>query len=81
MDCKRAREVVFLFVDNEMEEDLVVDFRTHLADCPLCAERIDYTLRLLAIVRERCVRERAPERLRVRILSHLPHRRRGEPPF
>jgi len=35
---------------------------------------MDYTRKLLVIVREKCVRCSAPERLRHRILTSLPHR-------
>jgi hypothetical protein len=35
---------------------------------------MDYTRKLLLIVREKCVRCSAPERLRSRILISMPHR-------
>ena len=75
MDCRRFKKVVFLYTDNEMEADLVVDFRKHLNLCPHCARHIQYTLRLLSLVRKRCHRASAPEGLRARILTSLPHRR------
>ena len=75
MDCKEVRETLFLFVDNEMETTLLTSFRDHLEQCPGCAEKMDYTRRLLWLVRERCVRCSAPRDLRVRILTSLPHRR------
>jgi len=75
MDCRRFSEVVFLYTDNEMEEELLVEFRQHRDLCPGCARRIDYTRRLLTLLRERCRRASAPESLRRRILINLPHRR------
>jgi mycothiol system anti-sigma-R factor len=75
MDCKRVREVIFLFFDNEMDEDLLTRFRDHVGRCGPCAHSIDYTRKLLFIVRHRCVRCHAPERLRHRILISMPHRR------
>ena len=74
MDCKRVTEVVFLFFDNEMDDDLLTPFRDHVAQCGQCASTIDYTRRLLFIVRQRCTRCTAPDRLRHRILISLPHR-------
>ena len=56
MDCKRVSEVIFLFFDNEMEEDLLSPFRDHVALCGDCARKMDYTRKLLLIVRERCLR-------------------------
>lgn len=81
MDCKEVSEVAFLFVDNEMAADLVTPFRDHMARCPGCAQRIDYTRKLLWLVRERCVRCTASQELRVRILTSLPHRRSPIPPI
>lgn len=75
MKCREVREVVFLYTDNEMGEELLVSFRRHLAHCPGCAARIVRAERLVRLVRKRCVRAAAPERLRVRILTSFPHRR------
>ncbi len=75
MDCEEVSKVLFLFVDNEMEEDLLILFRAHMERCSGCADRIVYTRKLLLVVRERCVRCAAPHTLRRRILTSLPHRR------
>lgn len=79
MNCKRANEVLFLFFDNELEDELLAPFRDHTDGCPHCARRVDYTRKLLLLVRQCCRRESAPERLRVRILASMPHRRTAEP--
>jgi len=78
MNCKRVNEVLFLFFDNELEDDLLDPFRAHTRGCPICAQRLDYTRKLLLLVRECCRRESAPERLRMRILASMPHRRGAE---
>lgn len=74
MDCKRVSEVIFLFFDNEMDEDLLTPFRAHVDHCGDCARQLDYTRKLLLIVRERTFRCTCPDRLRQRILTNLPHR-------
>jgi mycothiol system anti-sigma-R factor len=74
MDCKEVGMALFLFFDNEMEEELLAPFRDHVAQCGHCAKRMSYTRKLLVIVREKCVRCSAPDRLRHRILTSLPHR-------
>ncbi|HKI01281.1 MAG TPA: zf-HC2 domain-containing protein [Thermoanaerobaculia bacterium] len=74
MDCKEVSAVVFLFFDNEMEEEMLAPFRDHVGGCGDCAKQVDYTRKLLLIVRERTVRCSAPDRLRHRILISLPHR-------
>ena len=75
MDCEHVRAAIFLFTDNEMEEDLVLSFRAHLERCPHCEREFDAARRLLVVLRERCARQAAPPSLRVRILASLPHRR------
>ena len=67
--------MVFLYTDNEMGEELLISFREHMQLCPRCASRISRTERFLTLLRERCVRTSAPQRLRERILTSLPHRR------
>lgn len=75
MDCKRVSQVIFLYVDNEMDDELFVAFEQHMSVCPRCARQIEVTREWLTLVKRRCVRVRAPERLRHRILTSLPHRR------
>lgn len=74
MDCKGARQVIFLYVDNEMGEELHVAFERHMSICPHCARHIESTQKWLTLVRRRCLRVRAPEKLRQRILTSLRHR-------
>lgn len=76
MECREVREVVFLYTDNEMGEELLISFRHHVAHCPRCAARIVRAETLVRVVRQRCSRAAAPERLRTRILTRSPHRRR-----
>lgn len=74
MDCKRVGEVIFLFFDNEMDEEQLTPFRDHVSSCGDCSKKIDYTRKLLLVVRQRCLRCSAPDRLRHRILFNMPHR-------
>ena len=74
MDCKEVSSVLFLFFDNEMEEALLTPFRDHLSGCGDCAKRMDYTRKLLLVVREKCLRCTAPDGLKIRILTSMPHR-------
>jgi mycothiol system anti-sigma-R factor len=75
VNCKKIREWVFLYVDHEMREEMVLAFRQHLSQCPHCAQTKLHTETLLAIVRKRATRQRAPGDLRKKILAGLPHRR------
>ena len=77
MDCREVSAVIYLFFDNEMEEEMLAPFRDHLTGCGDCSQRVDYTRRILVLVRERCVRCTCPETLRQRILTGMPHRQMG----
>jgi mycothiol system anti-sigma-R factor len=74
MDCHRVREAMFQATDNELPADSLVPFREHLSFCPDCAHQYTYLGRLVAVIRERCCRDAAPSRLKLRILSSFPHR-------
>ncbi|MEM8962752.1 MAG: hypothetical protein AAGD38_14800 [Acidobacteriota bacterium] len=73
-DCRRheASELIFRFVDEEMDREVLIAYRTHLTDCPMCAQQAAYTRRLLTVVRERSRPMTAPVTLRQRILAILP---------
>ena len=75
MECREVREIVFLYTDNEMGEELLISFRRHVELCPRCAAQISRAETLVRIVRQRCIRASAPARLRRRILTSFPHRR------
>jgi mycothiol system anti-sigma-R factor len=74
MDCKEVSLVVYLFFDNEMDEETLTPFRAHVGQCGHCAKQVDYTRKVLLIVRQKTIRCTAPDSLRARILTHLPHR-------
>lgn len=73
MDCKRVKQVIFLYVDNEMGEEVHLAFEEHMSECSHCAERIENTRRWLTVFRRSCLRVQAPESLRRRILTSLRH--------
>ena len=73
MDCKVVGDSIYLFFDNELDQALLAPFRHHVDGCGTCSRRVDYTRKLLLLVRE-SVRCNAPDRLRLRILTDMPHR-------
>lgn len=76
MHCKQVKEeLVFLFADNEMGQEMLVAYKRHVSACPHCAREADYARLFLEAVRKAAIRRRAPRGLRMRILAKLPHRR------
>ena len=74
MDCKRVRKSIFLFIDEELEEEDRGSVEEHLSECPPCDQTVRYMRKFLLVVRERCVRHVASTTLRKRILTSMPHR-------
>lgn len=75
MNCKRAAEVIFLYVDDDQLEHTLKDpFQEHLERCPRCKRRAVFIRKLFVVFRSRCTRYHAPSRLRQRILTSFPHR-------
>lgn len=80
MNCRRCREVRYLWVDGELEEAVCDAFQTHRRDCPECDELARLTLTILELVRRRARRSTAPPQLRRRIRTVLVSSRfPGEP--
>jgi mycothiol system anti-sigma-R factor len=71
MDCRKVKEVVFVYADKEMDGELLISFRQHVAVCPECARETVLAERLVTVVRKKCARAIAPEQLRQRILTEL----------
>lgn len=69
MDCRSFRLAVYLYTDNEAEQDFVVAFRAHADYCPECAREVQRAMRVVTLVRQRCYRQPAPRALRIRILE------------
>jgi mycothiol system anti-sigma-R factor len=71
MNCRHFRQVRFLFIDADLEDEVRMDFQQHWSSCPECARRAAFTLRMLALLRSRCDRAIAPASLKERIHLRL----------
>lgn len=78
MDREQVTELLFRAADNELEEDQIEAVRQQIDRCKDSAREAVYVQRFLEIVKTRCIRQSAPTRLRLRILSNFPHRRGGD---
>jgi anti-sigma factor (TIGR02949 family) len=69
--CRRARRILFLWVDRDREPIANGSLARHLEDCPECRARAGEVERVVLLVRTRCGRTSAPghlvERIRLRI--------------
>ena len=70
MGCKRARRVIFLWIDRESEALPVEPLERHFEECPECRDHAVRVERVVGMVRARCPKASAPGHLaeRIRIL-------------
>jgi mycothiol system anti-sigma-R factor len=84
IDCDEVLRDVYLYLDDETNDDLRNRVRRHLADCPPCLEQYGLEQDVRSLVARCCGGDQAPpslhERIRVRITevsaetAHLEYR-------
>lgn len=75
MDCTEIQELVYRYTDDELGDEQLLTFRSHVECCPQCDKRARFARRLLDTIRRRARRQCAPHHLRDRVLAVFPHRR------
>lgn len=70
-DCFEVLRDVWLFLDNEMDSDARAAVQRHLDDCSPCLEEAGVEEKLKKLVQRTCSGERAPDELRLRVVSAI----------
>jgi mycothiol system anti-sigma-R factor len=70
MDCDKAIDRVYLYLDGEVVVWRRWTIRRHLHRCPQCAQGFAFEVELRQVVSAKC-RDEAPAELRQRIEKHL----------
>lgn len=78
--CVAVRNLVFEFLDMELEPEQVAGVETHLAACSPCAGFYAFERTFLGVLRRRVSIEHAPAELRERLRVALADRKRSDPP-
>ena len=68
-DCEHVLERVYEFLDHEIDTASGDAIRAHLAECEPCLDRFDVEQAVKSLVNRCCGGDRAPDHLRVRILT------------
>lgn len=71
IDCARALDRVYEFLDQEIDEASGDTIRRHLAECEPCLDRFDVEEAVKSLVNRCCSTETAPEDLRAKVLGRL----------
>lgn len=71
LDCEHVLARAYEFFDHELDDATGEEIRAHLAACEPCLEHFDVEQAVRAMLRRHCAQSRAPEGLRLRIVSQL----------
>ena len=69
-ECREALDVLYHYLDGELDEQRRIVIRAHLERCSPCLEAFDFEAELKIVVAKRC-RESVPESLRRRVAEVL----------
>jgi mycothiol system anti-sigma-R factor len=70
-ECSQVLNDVWLFLDNEMDPDARAAVQRHIDDCSPCLEEAGIEEKLKKLIHRTCRGERAPEQLRMRLVSAI----------
>jgi anti-sigma factor (TIGR02949 family) len=71
MPCRVIRRHLDALADGELDTTIQVEFESHLATCPICREHAAFTRTIKRAVKHELGGAKAPERLRLRVLTAL----------
>jgi mycothiol system anti-sigma-R factor len=69
--CTEVLDVVYAFLDGELDDDGKHKIREHLDECSPCLRQFGIEQEVKLLVARCCGSDRAPESLRIRIVSRL----------
>jgi mycothiol system anti-sigma-R factor len=70
LDCGDVVEAVYLYLDGELNEEVIDNIRSHLDDCSPCLQEYGIEKEVKALIARSCC-EKAPEALRVAIVQRI----------
>ncbi len=70
-ECSDARSLVYHYLDGEMDHAQRVEVSQHLEECSDCRDEYGVEQVVKALLHRSCCSERAPEALRIRIVTRI----------
>jgi mycothiol system anti-sigma-R factor len=70
-DCREVLEEVYLYLDGEVDSSRRDLIREHLDECAPCLRKFGLEQAVKVLVARSCGRDRAPESLRISVLTQL----------
>ena len=76
-ECEHVLARVYEFLDHEVDTATGDEIRAHLDECEPCLDRYDVEQAVKSIVKRCCGNDKAPERLRMSIMTSISVTRRS----
>jgi len=70
VDCSETIERLYIYLDGELTDEIRIEIKRHLDDCPPCLDAFDFEAELRQVIADRC-KDRVPDALRQRIHDAL----------
>lgn len=67
MNCEESLEMLWQFLDKELDGPASSELQRHLEECRHCFSKVEFEQRLRAMLRRSCTGEQAPAELRERL--------------
>lgn len=77
MDCEQVIQLLWTWLDRELEAAVCQEVEEHVRACLRCKEHADFERRLREIIQACCKKERAPAGLKARLLALLEEASQG----
>lgn len=71
MDCRKAAQYLYEYVDRELDGQTMAEVEAHLKHCRHCFDAFDMEFKIKELVRQRAAASPQAEQLKVRILAEL----------
>lgn len=71
LDCEQVLQMVWYFLDGEMDEVRYREIKAHLAKCANCGPRFEFQRRLLGLIEQKAKEGPIPSSLKQRLLRLL----------
>lgn len=69
--CTEVLSLIYVYIDDEIDEVHRIEVTTHLGECPPCVESYTVERRFKARLRDACLAEHVPDQVRSRIMAQI----------
>ena len=69
--CTEVLSLLYVYIDDEIDEVHRIEVTTHLGECPPCVEHFTVERRLKIRLRDACMAEQVPDQVRSRIIAQV----------